>query len=886
MASQSASSDGDSSVDEVQQLREELNRLREYKAAAEHDLEQMGLDLRAARNQSWVSKRAELRRRKLEKKKAAEAAKWAEVDSNRQWLREQRKSVGLPVNDPTPSPSEAAYRERVAEAKEKATAEKLRNRVRRVSHQLLIAATIGKLYREVTTADHSGYNVPGADPAAVLEHRPFDARSDTSLSTTEAMARSFRNWANREKRNRFRARSRSPSTVVASSRTTGPEDTPSGSPSDSSFTDDSAPAAGVLGALALMYGLGAPDEDDANSGDDDDDDGDELSSLSSLVFSVISDKTNAAAGNTPSTYQPFADAGKEIADKIAGQLTDILSSTDLDKFEQELKEKFKFFQTPSKGKGAAKGKPPKKSGFPTWYEMNHGLKSENEAEEASQEQNAKAGSKHTKRDKKRKGRRSGYRRRPIRLPNRPAEPDRSVWDPTWWRVNTKDADDGVWAGKAAGQKQPKDKMETGFVKWTEQEKRFPHLNERLRLKEIRRVNPTAQGWNPIIFDPATADTHAWDPLNRAITEPKTGKREPLRLNPVTVHSLARWPKYNYLPSKDPVQMPDNPPVEVKKRPISSVTFSNAGAAKKKKTTGWSPGSGLLGGAKGKGKKVTFADVGPSAAVASVYYPLKSPIAQSFSKSQLDSQQDVQTYISPPTPYPDTPTVALYQHDEAYFPGEDGAAATQEAVSEEQEQDTKLATFLQGLRDGNGSEDASKNDNGKRPAPFAFVAPPISTRRKTGIGGASDSEKENTVKAPSTIDVTKKGDLKLRLTEEYADEELQTAHPSFVSEYQAARAAVDHSPTTSAHRAATARLEAAQSRLKAVLKEETAQKKSWLARRGPLFSSLAKPRSASSGEKKSVRFDIQREGPSGGMMRGAQRAIGRYGATSSRRGPFR
>ncbi|KAF2971256.1 hypothetical protein GQX73_g2327 [Xylaria multiplex] len=920
MAPQSASSAKDSSAGELQQLREELGRLREYKAMAERDLEKMGIDLRAAQNQSWVSKRAEVRRRRAEKKKAKEAAKWAEVDKNRKWLREQRKRVGLPVNDPTPSPSEVAYRERVAEAKEKETAERLRNRVRRVSNQILVASAISKLYREVTTADHSGHNVPGVDPAAVLEHKPFDARSDGSLSTTEIMARSFRNWVNRERHNRYRGRSRSPSTVVASSRTTGSEDTPSGSPSVSSFTDDSAPAAaGVLGALALMYGLGAPD--DAGNSDDD------LSSLGSLHFTDSSGFEIDSDAKSSASSAPPKDSGKDLADKVASQFADMLSKTDLDKVQKELKEKAKVFQALQPNMTSKGGiQYPKKSKFPTWYEMNHGLKSENEnyptpnttpTPNSTPTSNSTPSVPYTpvkprpkptkpgKNENQQMSPRAKYMRRRRRLPNRPPKPDRHIWDPTWWRINTKDYYDGVWAGKSEGQKQPEDKMETGFITWNEQEKRFPRLDERLRPKEVPGVS-----WDPlIIFDPATVDTHAWDPVNRAVVEADTGKREPLRLNPVTRHSLARWPTRNYSISKVPVQMPDIPPTTAKKQPLSSVTFSTAKNAKNMKApTGSALGSGVLGAAKAgkqkgkqkgekqgkkKGKKVTFDTPAPSSAVASVYYPLKSPTAQSFSRSPSDDQQKARAFPPPPTPYPDTPTVALYQHDDKYFPDDDSTPSTPftpEAAPKEQELDAKLASFIQALRDGNESNDSGdsvKNENGKRPASSSLAGPPSPFRRKRSFAGPSHSEKENPAKSARTAYTAFPSP---GLGEEYDEEELQTSHPALVKEYRDARAAVDRTaayPTTPVHRAAAARLAAARSRLKAVLKQEATQNQSLLTRQAPLVSSLAGPKSAGGSGKKSVRFDVQREGgPSGGMRLGAKRAIGRYGATSARRGPFR
>ncbi|RYC57476.1 hypothetical protein CHU98_g8742 [Xylaria longipes] len=323
MANQSGSSEGGGSAAEVRRLKAELERLRAYKVMAEQNLQEMGFNLQAALDQGWVSKRAEVRRRRLERKKAAEAAKWAKTNEDEAWIRKERKKLGLPVRDPTPTPSEAAYLERVADAAREQTEERLRNRIRRLSHQLLIAAAIGKQWQEVTMADHSGHFVPGGfDPSVPLRHRPFDARSETSLSTTEAMARSFRNWANKEKRNRFRSRSHTPETVVVSSRTTGPEDSPSGSGSDSSFTDDDAPppgGPGIAGPKALRAVIYDPPSDE----DDIIDAGEELGGLADLDFDDVSDEVMATAFAMLATAEHTKGEG-DWADTLADNVLNIL----------------------------------------------------------------------------------------------------------------------------------------------------------------------------------------------------------------------------------------------------------------------------------------------------------------------------------------------------------------------------------------------------------------------------------------------------------------------------------------------------------------------------------------------------------------------------------
>ncbi|KAI0415400.1 hypothetical protein F5X98DRAFT_218250 [Xylaria grammica] len=916
MAGQSVSG-GAGAADEVQQLRDEVARLRAYKAAVGNNLDQMGLDLDAAREQGWVSKRAEIRASRREKKNAAQAVRWEEADSNRRWIREYRKEIGLPVDDPTPTPSEAAYRERIAEAKEKDTAIKLRNRSRRLSQELLLAAAIGKQYREATTADHSGHNVPGTDPAVELNYKPSDARSETSMSTTEAMARSFRNWANREKANRFRSRSHSPDTAIVSSR------------SDSPLANERDPSSRILGALGLIYGPEPEDESDSDFADDDDEDG-----LTSLTPSDISDQVKATVGAMLATAENATDNQGDWADKLAEYTVNILNTPsgadsavkpvtngpNPEGCANQESGRSRTVKKPSRGS--------KPSGFPTWYEINNGAKPERELKERLKNENPVpmnfgAAVKRGRKQKKQKKQKATLPKRSkpqsekwsSRKPNRPAAPDQSTWDPTWWRVNTEDADDGIWADKPKEYKQPTDKMETGFVTWAEQERRFPYLDDQLRLHRV----PTA---NSIIFDPATVDTHIWDPINRAVTEPKTGKREPLRLSPVTTLSLGRF-LIDYVPSKDPPQLPDNPPVEEKKRPLSTVKYSMPESANKRRVASSGLGSGLLGGSNGGNNRVSFAPTettkrnptvytNPTAAVASVHYPLKSPAAQSISKFQPDDRHDAQPYPSvggfsavsslrappgPPTPYPghvDTPTVALYKHAELDSVSEHDAEAATEAAPSEQERVKKLDDFIRGLHDGG---DSSKNENGKRPAPHASLQPPSVKR----AGVVRNWGKENVA---SRANAAKKEGVDLGLARKYGEEELKTAHPLLMSEYVAARTAVDRSaayPTTAVHLTATARLETARSRLKAAVSGEPVPespelKKArvaggpgpknapWTQKNRPV-SSLAKPKGAAGSGKKAVRFQVQHEGPSDGMRDGARRALGRFGATSRRRGSF-
>ncbi|KAI0445402.1 hypothetical protein F4803DRAFT_507579 [Xylaria telfairii] len=959
MASQSGSNREGASAAEVQQLREELKRLREYKVVAEHNLQQMGFTLQAALKQGWVSKRAETRRKRLAKKKAAEDAKWAKMGEEQARLRKERKRVGLPVQDPTPSPSEAAYRERVAEAAREETADRLRNRVRRVSHQLLIAAAIRQQFREVTMADHSGHVVPGADSSGPLRHRPFDARSDTSLSTTEAMARSFRNWANREKKNRFHSRSQSPETVVVSSRTTGPEDSPSGSSSDSSFTDDDAPGPagpGIAGPMALRAAAAyrpTLDEDRII------DAGEELGGLADLDFDDVSDETIATAyamlaaaehtkgggdwadilaenvlrllvGEPPLTETPPASQSDTDTDTEAPPAPTLhwnseteTEDSDTDpqiKLTEEVKQALKFYQISlnmrkhKKANQTNNGTVKKAQGknktldIPAdvllgaqeaikqlikqqWISKNTSAaipkpkpKYTTKGTQSSATRTKTKGTQ-TKATKKGKGKviksvKQQKKPRPPppsnkgpkiplsefdsddddkgpshRAPHRPAAPDQSVYDPTWWRVNSRDPDDGLWASEVLPPKQPTDNMETGFVTWDEQEARFPHLDDRLELGIV----PSS-----VIFNPATVDTEAWDPLNRAITEAKTGPRLPMRLGPVTVHSLARWRavEFGIEYPLNPVRLPDNPPVADKKRPLPSATLAKPkGATTKNNNNNNNTNQG--GTAANEGWHVPFAAFGftkayPTgatgatastltnnpAAVASIRYPLKSPTTTSISKSQpaaqnANTQAAAAAPSGPPTPYPhhhqpETPSVSLYKDNNAA--GEAG---------DEEEYDEKFEAFVKEIHDEAVSTPDAK---GKRAivtwsssSSSSSLSGSPTKKRRTATGyvpgssssgsGSSDSEKENDEDANTEIEAFFGPAAKEFWTQdesnssEAGDELLFPSTP------------IDHD-------------------------NEAA--------------------------KKSVRFDV-REGPSYGMRFGARRALGRYGLTSSRRGqlgPYR
>ncbi|KAI1746379.1 hypothetical protein F4680DRAFT_19650 [Xylaria scruposa] len=818
-ASQSAPSNAGTttSAADLKQLQEEVQRLRAYKVMAEQNLNQMGFDLQAARKQGWVSKRAEVRRRGLAKKKAAEAARRAKNDEDAAYIRKERKKVGLPV-DPTPSPSEVAYRERVADAAREEKAERLRNRVRRMSHQLLIAAAIRQQYREITMADHSGHVVPGGTDSGPLKYKRFDARSETGMSATEAMARSFRNWANQAKEARFRSRSRTPSTVTVSSRTTGPEDTPSGSESASSFTDDDAPGAGIKGPKALRAVVSdsfSTDEDDITEA------GEELGGLADLDLDDVSDEILATAWGMLS--RAGRANGDDWASALAGNIISTLTTgnpnTPPSSSTSSETETDADLQTNLKGEA-------KKQTVLNFFQATPGLsntkkqtknvkKVSGKKKKVSKDQTAKATqtksplpSKQQKQRQKQKGPKippstsdpNDTKGPSRRAPHKPAAPDQSVWDPTWWRVNKTDYHDGVWADKILPKKQPTNNMETGFVLWENQEQRFPHLDDRLKLHPIEhKVLFKPEDVNKDSWNSLSGAASSWDPLNRAVTEPKTGRRAPLLLGPTTVHSLARWKsaEFGREYSLVPVTMPDTPSVEEKKRSLSSATFFKT----KEKPT----------------KKVVSAksDLKANlASIASVHYPLKSPAATSISAGAPSSagyNGDVSSSL------PETPTVALYEHIE----------------SSDEEEEKRLVAFLKELHTPKGTTSTTANTNGKRPA--------------AAVAESSSSQTKKKRRAVSIISVSSSDSGK----ENGEDEEKE---PKVFS--AAAREFWNRTPDG-----------------------EPAEDALTPSSRGSGYAADAK--------KKAVRFDVVNEGgPSHGMRDGARRALGRYGLTSLRRGPYR
>ncbi|KAI0157347.1 hypothetical protein GGR57DRAFT_500967 [Xylariaceae sp. FL1272] len=318
-----------------------------------------------------------------------------------------------------------------------------------------------------------------------------------------------------------------------------------------------------------------------------------------------------------------------------------------------------------------------------------------------------------------------------RLPNRPRRPNRNIYDPRKWRILT-DQNDGQRVRNVPlvkRTKQPDPCIETGWITWKEQQRRFPSLKRRLHLHD---VSPEGAA----VWIPERDQIEVWDPINRIVAENSTVERRPMKLNPITLHALARYVPTEHAMdhSVDPVQLPDNPTTDTKTRPMSSArTWAGKHRVKKtqkkksqKKGTVQREKQGTMQqekqatmqreqkGTMQREKKVHFAastagaayagyvapdnnnkhssvlstskktpsltpmDFGsapPSPTVAEVHYPLKSPKTTSISYPELPEATAFyaapKSPAAPPTPFPyqtsfpDTPTVALYNNP---FPG--------------------------------------------------------------------------------------------------------------------------------------------------------------------------------------------------------------------------
>ncbi|KAI1349514.1 hypothetical protein F5Y01DRAFT_288906 [Xylaria sp. FL0043] len=604
-------------------------------------------------------------------------------------------------------------------------AQTLRDRVRRASHQLLIAAAIGKQFRKVTGADRSGHNAPGAD---------VEAHSEKGLTTTAAMARAFRNWANQEKayRARFRSPSSSPPAVALGGQTAGPGAITIESRSGSALAGDDA---GVAAAMSLIYDDKFWDEDDVENSGDEDEDEDDVCGLASLSFNDVSDEIKLTAYAMLAAVENNQDGRQDWADLLATKVLKYLSPTPTT-------------SSVEKGPRLDSGDRPddsshnQKTGPGYWKTMSTVPKwpgNTTGKERASRSPNF--GLDESKSTMKFPNRQAQHLPNPASLGATPrpfgkgkgigmkSDTTLSLMGREYWQVGE---DDGKkWSAK------PTDAMETGFVTWEEQERRFPRLDDRLRMREVG--NRLKQ---PTIYNPETVDTEVWDPFNRAIAEAKTGKREPLHLNAITMLSLDRWMASGRgidFP-RIPIPQPPNPSVAEKKRPLPFSMLSRGVKTEegKKKTPG--KGAGLVGGSL-KLKGITRKKVAFSATPTKLSTPLGSPTAQYPSRSHPAGKHEAGEHYqkeqfvfagprylsgvgkkvkSPPTPYPFAPS--LYEVEETL----DGGAIDEE----------ELAAYRELLRSGADS-DSTEIGRGKRAAMESGSA---SKRRKTdGDGGPAAKE---------------------------------------------------------------------------------------------------------------------------------------------------
>ncbi|KAI1822833.1 hypothetical protein F4861DRAFT_359375 [Xylaria intraflava] len=817
-----------------------------------------------------------------------------------------------------------------------------------MSHQLLIAAAIGKQYREVATAYHSGHAVPGADGPVPLRFQSFDA--------TDTMARAFRDWANREKRNRFRSQSHTPETVIAESRTTGPEDTPSASrvSNDGSFTDDSddnddggAGLAGGTGrsatqrygmafrAISSTFGLDddGDDDDDDDDDDEDDDDGDDTD-LVNLDSKDVSDEIMATAYDLLSTATSDQRGHHDWADMFADDILGGLARWD-PLISSHLSGGVSSTHSNNESSGGHKSKIPLggKQGFEESANFGNnlprGVKTALDflqyLKQRAPDEARVTGHPVPRSDHNTHGNNKGLSER---NPNKLTAPDPDIYNPSRWLVNTQDANDGEWVCKEAerrGHKNPRDQMETGFVTWDEQEARFPCLDTRLHLHDV-------SGPYPVIFDPATVDSQVWDPLNRMVVESKIGMRTPLRLNPITTHSLARWTPLHFgieYPL-DPIRLPDQPMTEDKRRPLPSATLTMPHAMRRKMDDG--PKGIVSTGNRSVRKKATFAPTAKMAVlseempsqlaiqeihVASVHYPLKSPSATSISRPSLKKYDNdgqsanaatraIAKYRprSPPTPYPRlampaTPTVALYEHPASTTPEstsshpaspmfESGISYPARSPSEE---DQSLAAFFPNAKASAAQFPSSatalmaqatpihsQDDSKKR------VAEPSNSpakRRRMSIleidisSSGSDSGKENgttfSFHAPSPMRTPSTA----------------AVTPRWIADVEGRSSSGDSDPEDMDTESES------ESEAEADVRERSASPESHATTvetldEGQAAEDVTSPAPPTHGSQphsaKSVRFDL-REGASAVMQRHARRAIGRYNRTIERQGPL-
>ncbi|KAI1133899.1 hypothetical protein F5Y05DRAFT_253523 [Hypoxylon sp. FL0543] len=173
---------------ELKRLREENKRLRTYLAIAKLNLEDLARDRDIQAQEGWVSRRARKRRER------EEAAK-----KRRKRGKDDDGYLDKLLGQPSPTRSEV---ERKQDALDRKIAS-YKNRVRRTSVQLLVAAAAGHQWREINLATRQGHLIEKVDPGAPRQYRAFDARRTSSLSSTEAAARAVKHWLEGRRRGKL-----------------------------------------------------------------------------------------------------------------------------------------------------------------------------------------------------------------------------------------------------------------------------------------------------------------------------------------------------------------------------------------------------------------------------------------------------------------------------------------------------------------------------------------------------------------------------------------------------------------------------------------------------------------------------------------------------------
>ncbi|KAI2602420.1 hypothetical protein GGR54DRAFT_503767 [Hypoxylon sp. NC1633] len=201
---------------ELQRLRDDYERLRTCLAICQHDLLELRTDRDTWALEGWVSRRARRRRERAQQLRERQR----NDDEQRDHTRELIEIMGFP---PPPSPTQSEVEEeerRKSEALDGRIAS-YRNRIKRTSVQLLVAAAAGYQYRETNLATRDGRLIGGIDPGIPRKYRAFEVRRTSSLSSTEAAARAIKTWLNDERRRRMRRGGPSSDAVGSSSEDDG-----------------------------------------------------------------------------------------------------------------------------------------------------------------------------------------------------------------------------------------------------------------------------------------------------------------------------------------------------------------------------------------------------------------------------------------------------------------------------------------------------------------------------------------------------------------------------------------------------------------------------------------------------------------------------------------